>query len=145
MLEVIDKRSVVGTGTPGNFFAEKGFRAVAVSLRGHGANTLSKPLNSVTFSDYVDDVRSAVDMLGSEPVLIGHSLGGSAVQKYLENRRAQPRSCWRLTRHSGCEERQWQCAPCARHPWRRARESLFCESTPQVTVESCAARVQPGE
>ena len=37
-----------------DFFADKGFRAVAVSLRGHGASTLSKPLNSVTFAGHVD-------------------------------------------------------------------------------------------
>ena len=125
-------------------------------------NTLSKPLNSVTFSDYVDDVRSAVDMLGSEPVLIGHSLGGLVVQKYLENRRAP--AAVLLAPHPPQRMRRATVALRAvrRHPWRTirantigtfadlvntprlARESLFCESTPQVTVEACAARVQPG-
>jgi pimeloyl-ACP methyl ester carboxylesterase len=62
-----------------DLFGDKGFRAVAVSLRSHGASAISKPLNSVTFADYVDDVHITVDMLGSEPVLIGHSLGGLVV------------------------------------------------------------------
>lgn len=43
-----------------DFFADQGFRAVAVSLRGHGASTVSKPLNSITFTDYVDDVRTGM-------------------------------------------------------------------------------------
>jgi pimeloyl-ACP methyl ester carboxylesterase len=58
--------------------------AVAVSLRGYGASTLAKPLNSCSVADYVDDVRATDDMLGSDPVLIGHSLGGLVVQKYLD-------------------------------------------------------------
>jgi pimeloyl-ACP methyl ester carboxylesterase len=38
--------------------------------------------------DYLDDVQSATDSLGSQPVLIGHSMGGFIVQKYLAKRRA---------------------------------------------------------
>ena len=38
-------------------FADKGFRAVAVSLRGHGASTLSQPLNWCSVADYVDARR----------------------------------------------------------------------------------------
>jgi pimeloyl-ACP methyl ester carboxylesterase len=71
-----------------DFFADHGFRAVAVSLRGHGASTLPKRLNSCSVADYIDDVRSTVDMLSSEPVLIGHSMGCFVVQKYLEKHRA---------------------------------------------------------
>ena len=61
-----------------DFFADKGFRAVAVSLRGHGASTLSQPLNSCSVADYVDDVCATVDMLGAGSVLIGHSMGSSS-------------------------------------------------------------------
>ena len=68
-----------------DFFAERGFRAVAVSLRGYGASPLSEqPLNSVTIADYVDDVRTTVETLDAEPVLVGHSYGGLVVQKYLD-------------------------------------------------------------
>ena len=83
------------------FFADKGFRAIAVSLRGHGASTLSQPLNSCSIADYVDDVRTTVDMLDAGPVLIGHSMGCNVVQKYLEKHPAPPGrstacvpSCW---------------------------------------------------
>ena len=68
-----------------DFFADKGYRAVALSLRGHGASSLSKPLKSCSIADYVDDVRAVVGKLGSPPVLIGHSVGGFIVQKYLES------------------------------------------------------------
>src|SRR4029079_16602437 len=54
-----------------DFFANRGFRAVAVSLRGHGASTLSQTLNSCSIADYVDDVRATVDMLGAKSMLIG--------------------------------------------------------------------------
>ena len=71
-----------------DYFADTGFRAVAVNLRGHGGSTLSKPLNSCSVADYVDDVRATVDMLGAESVLIGHSMGCLVVQKYLEKHHA---------------------------------------------------------
>ena len=65
-----------------DFFADKGYRAVALSLRGHGASSLSKPLKSCSIADYVDDVHAVVGNLGSPPVLIGHSMGGFVVQNY---------------------------------------------------------------
>ena len=37
-----------------DFFATRGFRAVAVSLRGHGASPTSKAVPSVSIADYVD-------------------------------------------------------------------------------------------
>jgi pimeloyl-ACP methyl ester carboxylesterase len=68
-----------------DFFADKGYRAVALSLRGHGASSLSKPLKSCSIADYLDDVHAVVGKLGSPPVLIGHSVGGFIVHKYLES------------------------------------------------------------
>jgi pimeloyl-ACP methyl ester carboxylesterase len=144
-----------------DIFADKGFRAVAVSLRGYGASTLSHPLNSCSVADYVDDVRSAVDMLGSEPVLIGHSLGGLVVQKHLENRRAPAAVLLASDPPQRVRRAAAALRAVRRHPWltirantvgttadlvntpRLAREYLFCADTPQSTVESCAARMQP--
>ena len=146
-----------------DFFGDKGFRAVAVSLRSHGASAISKPLNSVTFADYVDDVHTAVDMLGSEPVLIGHSLGGLVVQKYLENRRAPAA----VLLASYAPQRMRRMAVALRasrsHPWRTvrtntvgtladlvntprlAREHLFCAHTPSpplsLVPHACNRRV----
>jgi pimeloyl-ACP methyl ester carboxylesterase len=38
-----------------NFFADKGFRAVALSWRGHGRSILAKSLRSCSVADYLDD------------------------------------------------------------------------------------------
>jgi pimeloyl-ACP methyl ester carboxylesterase len=67
-----------------DFFADNGYRAIALNLRGHGGSPVSKPLNKCTLADYVDDVRSVAATLPATPVLIGHSMGGFIVQKYLE-------------------------------------------------------------
>ncbi|MFD4367401.1 alpha/beta hydrolase [Rhodococcus sp. NPDC058521] len=68
-----------------DWFADKGYRALAVSLRGHGNSPTSTPIRNVTIADYVDDVVSIADMLSTKPVVIGHSIGGFIVQKYLES------------------------------------------------------------
>ena len=47
-----------------DFFADKGYRAVALSLRGHGASSLSKPFNSCSIADYADDVHDVVVKFG---------------------------------------------------------------------------------
>lgn len=68
-----------------DYFADNGYRALAVSLRGHGTSPSSKPLNALRIADYVDDVRGVANSLPTMPVLIGQSLGGFVVQKYLES------------------------------------------------------------
>jgi pimeloyl-ACP methyl ester carboxylesterase len=67
-----------------NFFADKGYRALAVSLRGHGSSPTPK-LRTCSLADYVEDVSVVADSLPRRPVVIGHSLGGVIVQKYLES------------------------------------------------------------
>ena len=68
-----------------SYFADKGYRALAVSFRGHGDSPTYKPLRGCSVADYVADVRSVADRLPSAPVVIGHSMGGLIVQKYLES------------------------------------------------------------
>jgi pimeloyl-ACP methyl ester carboxylesterase len=136
-----------------DFFADAGYRAVAVSLRGHCTSPTPKPIHKVSIADYIDDVRSVADDLGGGPVLIGHSLGGYAIQRYLEDRAAPaavlvgslpPRGVL------GAALRVWR-----RRPWMTvhsfndptlvkflrtpalAREYLFCADTPEAVVESC--------
>ena len=67
------------------FFADKGYRAVAVSLRGHGSSPTLKPLRTCSIADYVEDVSFVADNLSRRPVVIGHSMGGLIAQKYLES------------------------------------------------------------
>ncbi|MDD2742455.1 MAG: alpha/beta hydrolase [Rhodocyclaceae bacterium] len=69
-------------------FAKVGYPCYAVSLRGHGGSEGHEQINFLSVNDYVDDVVKVVDWLGELPVLIGHSMGGFVVQKYLEHHHA---------------------------------------------------------
>jgi non-heme chloroperoxidase len=66
------------------WFAGRGYCAHAVSLRGHGASEGREHLYLHSLDDYVRDVRRVVESLDREPVLVGHSMGGMVVQRYLE-------------------------------------------------------------
>jgi pimeloyl-ACP methyl ester carboxylesterase len=66
------------------YFAKQGFRAFAVSLSGHGGSPGRERLDSFSIADYVRDLAQAVSIVGGDPVLVGHSMGGFVLQKYLE-------------------------------------------------------------
>ncbi|QLL09168.1 alpha/beta hydrolase [Mycobacterium vicinigordonae] len=142
-----------------NYFADAGFRAVAMSLRGHGASPTDRPLEKVGIADYIADVGSVADQLGGAPVLIGHSLGGYTVQRYLEDRAAPAAVLVGSLPPQGV-------LGAAMRVWRRrpqmtiksfndptlvrflgsaalAREYLFCASTPEEIVESCWNQAGP--
>lgn len=67
------------------FFADAGYAAYAVSLSGHGGSRGRDQLDSFSIADYVADVAAVAGRLPAAPVLIGHSMGGFVVQKYLED------------------------------------------------------------
>lgn len=67
------------------FLADAGYRCHALSLRGHGGSHDRENIDWHSIADYVADVATIVDWIGEAPVLIGHSMGGFIVQKYLEN------------------------------------------------------------
>lgn len=178
MLEVIDKGSVTEShpvpllfvhGACGaadiwddhflGFFADKGYRAVAPSLRGHGASTLSKPLHSCSIADYVEDVHAVVAKLESAPVLIGHSMGCWVVLNYCQTHGAPAAVLMAPGTPQGL--RRWAVRAALRHPGlvlrsstfgnpadffstaASTREFIFSAHTPESTVRSCAARLQP--
>ncbi|HEY1841255.1 MAG TPA: alpha/beta hydrolase [Mycobacterium sp.] len=142
-----------------DFFAEKGYRAVALSLRGHGASSLSKPLQSCSIADYVDDLHTVVVKLGSPPVLIGHSMGCSVVLKYLAMHDVPAGVLMAPGTPQGL--RRWALRMIRRHPWivlrtntfgnpvdlfntsSLARELLFSAHTPDSIVGFCVDRLQP--
>lgn len=68
-----------------DYFAQQGFAAHAVNLRGHGNSEGWERLRWTRIADYVEDVANAVRQLPRPPVVIGHSMGGFIVQKYLED------------------------------------------------------------
>lgn len=67
-----------------DYFAQHGFAAHAVNLRGHGGSEGREKLRWARIGDYVDDLANAARQLPGPPVLIGHSMGGFVIQKYLE-------------------------------------------------------------
>jgi pimeloyl-ACP methyl ester carboxylesterase len=141
-----------------DFFADAGYRAVALSLRGHGASPTTKRFHTCSIADYVGDVRAIADDLDGRPVLVAHSLGGFVVQRYLEDRDAPAAVLVASVPPQGVlglATRIW-----SRHPWvslrslpvgnltgfigtpALVREHLFSTHTPDDIVESCAASVQ---
>lgn len=71
-----------------DYFAQHGFAAHAVNLRGHGNSAGRENLRWTRIADYVEDVANAVQQLPSPPILIGHSMGGFIIQEYLEKHNA---------------------------------------------------------
>jgi len=67
------------------YFAAQGYAAHAVSLRGHGLSEGQTQLHRWRLRDYVEDLSRTIADLPTAPVLIGHSMGGMVVQKYLES------------------------------------------------------------
>ena len=67
------------------YFAKQGFRACALSLSGHGGSPGRDRLDWLSIGDYVRDLEQAVSDIGGDPILVGHSMGGFVVQKYLEH------------------------------------------------------------
>jgi pimeloyl-ACP methyl ester carboxylesterase len=74
------------------FAAFPAFTLAALSLRGHGASDGSDRLPYWRLHEYVDDVVQVAQDLrastGSDPVLVGHSMGAFIVLKYLERHAA---------------------------------------------------------
>ena len=69
------------------WFADRGVKVYALSLRGHGESPGAQKLKWTPLSRFVEDIRQTVKELGQEPestpVLVGHSMGGYLLQKYL--------------------------------------------------------------
>ncbi len=70
------------------FFAAAGFHSHALSFSGHGASRRREHLDHYSISNYVEDVVETIAGLPAPPVLIGHSMGGFVLQKYLEEHAA---------------------------------------------------------
>lgn len=142
-----------------DYFASRGYRAVAVSLSGHGGSGVYKPFQDYSIKDYIDDVAAAANSLPTAPVLIGHSSGGFVVEKYLDTHRAPAVVLLASVppRHSsGTFLRMIR-----RHPWaltmgtlagedrdvihdpRWARQTYFTSHTPAADVDRWTAQFSP--
>ncbi len=67
------------------YFAAQGYQAHAFSLRGHGRSEGKDQKLSWRLADFVADLADVAATMPRPPVLIGHSMGGMIVQKYLES------------------------------------------------------------
>ncbi len=70
------------------YFSRQGYKTYALSLRGHGKSDGHQQLRWVSMKKYVSDVEKVAGQLESPPILVGHSMGGMIVQKYLESHQA---------------------------------------------------------
>jgi pimeloyl-ACP methyl ester carboxylesterase len=70
----------------GAYFAERGWEAHAMNLRGHYTSDVAD-LGEVTMRDYANDIGVAVRQLGRPPVLVGWGFGGLAAMLYAERNR----------------------------------------------------------
>lgn len=140
------------------FFADRGYRALALSLRGHGNSPSGGRLRDLSFSDYVEDVATVAASLPTPPVVIGHSMGGVIVQKYLENNSAPAGVLMASGPPQGSLRSglRWM----RNHPWHftklavtgqslpyvstpeLARERFFSPHTPEPLVRHYAGRLQ---
>jgi len=66
------------------FFTQNGYECYAFDLPNHGANKDKKGINKYRITDYVNHLELALAQINKPVVLIGHSMGGYIIQKYLE-------------------------------------------------------------
>jgi pimeloyl-ACP methyl ester carboxylesterase len=130
-----------------DFFAAKGYRSLAVSLRGHGKSPAPKPMQFCSIADFVDDVASVASGLPDRPILVGHSLGGFVVQKYLESHDAPGAVLLASIPPSGTAG--FFLRSFKRHPWYTTRavattKSLCCVGgTPELARETFFSELTP--
>src|SRR5688500_15441170 len=67
------------------YFAAQGYEAHALSLRGHGNSEGKDGIRWYSIHEYVADVEQVARNMNTSPILIGHSMGGYIVQKFLES------------------------------------------------------------
>jgi pimeloyl-ACP methyl ester carboxylesterase len=140
------------------YFAQHGYTSYALSLRGHGASEGRERLRWTSLAEYVADVAQVTNQIGKPPVLVGHSMGGMVVQKYLESHQSPAAVLLGSIPSSGLIGGTLQFI--RRHPLlflkvnltlslihvvstpALTREALFSTDMPQEKVEAYAARLQ---
>src|SRR5512147_461618 len=119
-----------------DYFADHGFAAHAVNLRGHGQSDGPKSLRWTRIVDYVDDMKAAMRQLPGAPVLIGHSMGGFIIEKYLEDHSAPAAVLLTTPPPSGLLGATFRIAK--RHPLVFARINLTLSLYPLVSTPALA-------
>jgi pimeloyl-ACP methyl ester carboxylesterase len=141
-----------------DYFAAAGFASHAVSLRGHGASEGHDRLRWTRIAEYVEDVAQTAKEFSSPPVVIGHSMGGRVIQKYLEKYDAP--AAVLLSSVPPCGVLAATLRIARRHPWiftkinltlslyplvanaELAREAFFSEGLAENTAQAYAKQLQ---
>lgn len=140
------------------YFAAHGHPAYAVSLRGHGGSGGGAALAFSGLDDYADDLCAAAARLPAAPVLVGHSMGGTVVQRCLSRIAARGAVLMAAVPPYGLGPSVWRLAigdpalllglnavqylnPRA-GSLATARRALFSAGVPEEVVRRHAARVQ---
>jgi pimeloyl-ACP methyl ester carboxylesterase len=131
-----------------DYFAEHGYAAHALSLRGHGNSEGRERLRWTRLSEYVADVAQVAEQLPAAPVLVGHSNGGAVVQKYLETHSAPAAVLMASVPPAGALATALRMA--RRHPLQFAKANLTFSlypivSTPELAREAFFSPSMPDE
>ena len=131
-----------------DYFAQHGYAAYAVNLRGHGKSEGREKLRWTRIADFVEDVANVVQQLPSLPILIGHSMGGFIIQKYLEDHDAPAAVLLSSASPAGLLPTALRTA--RRQPWVFAKVNLTLSlkpfiATPQLVGEAFFSNDLPDE
>jgi pimeloyl-ACP methyl ester carboxylesterase len=131
-----------------DYFAKHGYASHAVNLRGHGKSEGREKLRWTRIANFVEDVENAVRQLPHSPVLIGHSMGGFIIQKYLEDRAAPAAVLLSSPSPAGLLPTAIRTA--RRQPWVFAKVNLTLSlkpliATPQLVGEAFFSKDLPEE
>jgi pimeloyl-ACP methyl ester carboxylesterase len=131
-----------------DYFAQHGYAAHAVNLRGHGNSEGREKLRWTRIADFVEDVADVARQLSSPPILIGHSMGGFIVQKYLEKYKAPAAVLLSSPSPAGLLPTALRTA--RRQPWAFAKVNLTMSllpliATPELVGEAFFSKDLPKE
>ena len=137
------------------WFAARGYTVAAPDLPRHG-DLDHRGIKTVPLSAYVDAVAGAAGRLAPPLILVGHSMGGFIIQKYLESAGAELAILLASTPPAGARgmvRRMVTRRPLtfaktmmtgrATESPERTRDYFFSPGTPASVVDQCHHRLQP--
>jgi len=65
-------------------FSSKGYDVITFDLPGHSKSGKDRRINKFILGDYVRALEEVTSTLAEAPIIVGHSMGGLVLQKYLE-------------------------------------------------------------
>jgi pimeloyl-ACP methyl ester carboxylesterase len=81
------------------YFEAKGYKCYTPAYAFHEGNpvdlrnNINPNLGKLTFGQVIDSLSTLIDKLAKKPILIGHSIGGLAVQKLIETNKGVAGIC----------------------------------------------------